>query len=840
MRFLRGMLGLLLVGLLGSGLVACGGGGGGGNGDESGGGGGGNQASLQARVSGLAEGTLILADGRGNEVSVSRDGLVAFPTPPAGARYDITVTGQPDNQICTVSDGSGTFTASTVVDVSCQDGIAFADGASQFLVGQVVSVDVRVAAAPTAVSVDGEAQTFDFIDGLLLLQATTPGQHTLRVTAGGRDFTAAMTVVDTPLPLPPRDYLNSAMSQVETAIDELLPGADAATASVLTQFRDVLRERQGELAGLSDADVELLAKTLAANGVLDALSAGTVAGLSARAIDLDECRRAADEYPWHFTKMAAALTVTVVAAVAQRWEIAIPSAVALLVLKRKGDRLLDSIGNTCFSQFGDIQLDGQGEDSSSQSVRPRAVSANTGLVFRFNHGKARYFLPLQKERVHSMIGPDLQGYINRILAMVDRMTESVGRLLGGDVSSSFSFESMRAYAPERTQPVPPQEVSLSGITDARITGRVGAEGERISLMFRFKEGEMPDAPVSFGFSLVRAGESAGSYQAVLNPVDKPKATAFDVTVVAGETYRGRLAGEFADYFLIVQEPARGQLKMVDSFTGEFTYQPYDPVYTGSDQFSFVAVNDYGESEPAVVTITVVRGECYYSRAENPYGNIVYGYTCETPTDGGTRFMVQDLEVTPSGEPLRIYHLVEEFNALGETIALDALEWFSEAASSGWRSWSDSYWLLTEHGQPNPEVPLPVLRHSYYGQHYTVYATTSTGEDASYDVTLVYENGPVEGVGVAFPRVMEQCKSNDRNGVGRRERFYAILEPTIGGRGFEFGVAPGAPSWVEEGILPEDCPTKESVFGAVSASVRRTFEDYANWPIYQLYREDFGR
>ena len=272
MRFLRGMLSLLLVGLLGSGLVACGGGGGGG----------GNQASLQARVSGLAEGTLILADGRGNEVSVSRDGLVAFPTPPAGARYDITVTGQPDNQICTVSDGSGTFTASTVVDVSCQDGIAFADGASQFLVGQVVSVDVRVAAAPTAVSVDGEAQTFDFIDGLLLLQATTPGQHTLRVTAGGRDFTAAMTVVDTPLPLPPRDYLNSAMSQVETAIDELLPGADAATASVLTQFRDVLRERQGELAGLSDADVELLAKTLAANGVLDALSAGTVAGLSAR------------------------------------------------------------------------------------------------------------------------------------------------------------------------------------------------------------------------------------------------------------------------------------------------------------------------------------------------------------------------------------------------------------------------------------------------------------------------------------------------------------------------------------------------------------------------------
>ncbi len=35
---------------------------------------------------------------------------------------------------------------------------------------------------------------------------------------------------------------------------------------------------------------------------------------------------------------------------------------------------------------------------------------------------------------------------------------------------------------------------------------------------------MPDAPVSFGFSLVRAGESAGSYQAVLNPVEKAPAS----------------------------------------------------------------------------------------------------------------------------------------------------------------------------------------------------------------------------------------------------------------------------------------------------------------------------
>jgi hypothetical protein len=122
-------------------LVGCGGGGGGG--------GGGSAApvtyTIGGTVSGLT-GTVVLQNNGGDNLSLTTNGSFTFGKAlSSGAAYAATVLTQPSGEICTVSSGNGTATATvTTVAVQCiipwgtkQLGVAGADAW-----GQAVATDV--------------------------------------------------------------------------------------------------------------------------------------------------------------------------------------------------------------------------------------------------------------------------------------------------------------------------------------------------------------------------------------------------------------------------------------------------------------------------------------------------------------------------------------------------------------------------------------------------------------------------------------------------------------------------------------------------------------------------
>ena len=87
-------------------------------------------------VSGLT-GTVVLQNNAGDDLSVAANGAYTFSTAIAdGGAYNVTVSGQPAGQTCTVSNGNGTIASANVanVDVSCVD-----DAPVNYTVGGAVS-----------------------------------------------------------------------------------------------------------------------------------------------------------------------------------------------------------------------------------------------------------------------------------------------------------------------------------------------------------------------------------------------------------------------------------------------------------------------------------------------------------------------------------------------------------------------------------------------------------------------------------------------------------------------------------------------------------------------------
>ena len=78
--------------------------------------------SIGGSVSGLSDGTVVLENNGGDDVSVSANGLFGFGKHEvAGAGYDVRVKMHPDGQQCTVSNGTGTVGSANVtgIAVSC-------------------------------------------------------------------------------------------------------------------------------------------------------------------------------------------------------------------------------------------------------------------------------------------------------------------------------------------------------------------------------------------------------------------------------------------------------------------------------------------------------------------------------------------------------------------------------------------------------------------------------------------------------------------------------------------------------------------------------------------------
>jgi hypothetical protein len=78
-----------------------------------------NAFTIAGTVSGLAGSGLVLQNNAGDNLAVSANGSFTFATPIAsGSTYAVTVLTNPSGELCTVSNGSGTVTASNVTNVA--------------------------------------------------------------------------------------------------------------------------------------------------------------------------------------------------------------------------------------------------------------------------------------------------------------------------------------------------------------------------------------------------------------------------------------------------------------------------------------------------------------------------------------------------------------------------------------------------------------------------------------------------------------------------------------------------------------------------------------------------
>src|SRR3984957_12043084 len=108
-----------------------------------GGGGSGEPATytVGVNVSGLDGSGLVLSDNGADNLAIQANGSSVFAKRVAtGAAYNVTVSNQPSNQHCTVSDGTGAITADIMnIAVACIDlyssTIAPGSGTAQFVEG---------------------------------------------------------------------------------------------------------------------------------------------------------------------------------------------------------------------------------------------------------------------------------------------------------------------------------------------------------------------------------------------------------------------------------------------------------------------------------------------------------------------------------------------------------------------------------------------------------------------------------------------------------------------------------------------------------------------------------
>mgnify|MGYP001179651736 FL=1 len=700
--------------------------------------------------------------------------------------------------------------------VACADGIAFTDGTETFGAGRVVSVEVRAPFERLSVQLDGQPLMHEYVDGRLVLLAPDlpPGAYTLQVTADERQFSRRFTLTETVLPggLTPRAYLDASVERTTAALDRQLETADAETATVLRAIKNALLAEQAASADLSDVEIRGQAQLIAANELLDLLEVDTAPAFTRAGVDLAACQADARAYPIEFIATITAGVGTVTAVYTQQWIAAgIGAGVFYVALTSAKDRVA-SITEHCFGPFDPVRLLSLNDPTVlTAAALPRARDA-AGLTF--NHGVSRGFLPEQPERVDGMIGDDLTGYIGRVDRLYTSLASIARRLItlpadGGAIST------LRGYAPERDAAVPPGELSLTDISDARISGTLSVEGGAVRLLFAFKEGQMPDAPVTFRFGLRRAGSGrpADSYEASLNPADRPVATPSAFAVGRYQTYEGYLQGAFADRFEIDQPPRFGTVTLLDPVTGLFRYRSTGPGSVDRDEFTFVAVNAYGRSEPALVEVEVRNDACEYLISHDG-GAPLYMYRCVTYSESGIVETTEGLAV--HGDAITISYETSKYDAQGEL--------------------SEDSRIVRELG-PDQE---PRHEEVYLSLHSYVTDPRLSAAQRRYhrlniagyhspEYSLMVRVGPVADVNVWYSVTERECSRNGRTEKTSQARI------RLNDDGMPYQEY--SDSLTVRDLDASECPTRAEILATGPEENWRKLDDYQDWYVWQRYQNN---
>lgn len=583
-------------------LQGCGGGGGGGS---SGGTNPPPQAtsySLSASVSGL-EGSVTLVANSGAPVTISSNASTLLARLPAGTSYTVSIASQPTLRYCTLGSASGTLTADTTIEVNCVPRIkAQKETVGAFEVARFDVTALDLEKDEYSGSIDGSiGVTLAAVDGglVLLMPPLSDGAHQLEVLVDNVRYPIDLNVTTPPLPRPASQIANDFLSSVESDLAGLRADPTFSSMSNWTAIDAEIARLKNELATMSAADLDALARILWMNEPT-ATATASAYSLPMRKFNSPICRDIHSRTVGHLLGSFAYLsTITAIVAIgveAGPYGALIGAAGAMALYKLKAWPEMKALwaalgeyrGQNCFS-FERLNFDLQVEERLTRNKPSNArLMATAQETLTFNH---------KRTREYELTGTGtLPEDIRESASLASKLIEYASALLSDEMKAF-----LESWTATYTRPVDVSDLTLSNVSHASIKGTLSTRDGKLRLRFEYLPNQMPDAPVDFTFTLSGNNQS-WEIPARLNVLDPPIALDDEISTQTNEAFRGELKSEFAESFRITVQPVNGTVTL-DESSGAYEYTP-NLEFTGSDSFRFVAENERGESQPATVSIKV--------------------------------------------------------------------------------------------------------------------------------------------------------------------------------------------------------------------------------------------
>lgn len=219
---------------------------------------------------------------------------------------------------------------------------------------------------------------------------------------------------------------------------------------------------------------------------------------------------------------------------------------------------------------------------------------------------------------------------SRLRRIIDNAKEMFGSKLPSDVrdfTSEYFKTSPTQFEMDALLERVKVEIDSTGVTLKTALGKVLAK--RSLAQMRSDQSRTDDDSTITDQEAKSADEDRGELplgeQVAVNLL--PVAYSNELIVDVNGSFNVELQGINAERFAITKQPLNGTLELVNASQGLYIYVP-KPGWTGTDEFLFTAINQYGVSSPVKVTLVVSDG-CD-SDVSGPVGSITYSRRCAVP------------------------------------------------------------------------------------------------------------------------------------------------------------------------------------------------------------------
>lgn len=482
-----------------------------------------------------------------------------------------------------------------------QASIRFVDAPANFSVGQVALLQPSnlwdVNAAEFTATINGRAVPLVWSADQFAVQIPDlPGTATLTVKAGARDFTLPLTIVPTSLPADLPSYIASTLETAEQAIASLVASADDEDRDELEALRVQINEQKGQVSSLSADDQRQLALLIKANGVADLLEVGGTA--KAAVFDPERCWEYAKDHPRRVAQVLAPIPIVVLAGAGAGPIGALVAVAAVMAASETLTANIKQILNTCFKQ---VELAFE-ETLNPHAARFQLKAALDAPQLSFNSGEPKDYALMVVERIANEAA-DVPTLSQRVYAAYFSIRQKA-RDFGINLPSGLLRILDGVLSPERRVAAEASRYRYTASLPDVLQLRSSASGERVTFTAAYLEGK--GRAEDTAFTVTVSNVDTGATQEVparLAGLTMPSAYDGGLDVVGGASIVAQLAGSNAQRFEIVTQPEHGSVQLTNAATGEFRYTSTTGAH-GIDRFIFRVINDFGESEPATVTVAV--------------------------------------------------------------------------------------------------------------------------------------------------------------------------------------------------------------------------------------------